>query len=78
MGLDDILADFPNITTSYRNIAERLYRDSYVEFYDKNDKVRRDSFRNGEVLLNYERALDQRAKEYSEAVTRAYLSKVCK
>lgn len=76
MGIDDVLDEFPNLDASYRGIAQRLYTQSYVEYYDKNDKVRRDSFRNGAVLLHYERALDQHAKDYSAAVTRAYLSKV--
>ena len=78
MSIKDVLDQFPNIDVSYRGIAERLYKDSYVQYYDRNDKVRKDSFRNGEVLLNYERALDERAKDYSEAVVRAYLSKVSK
>ena len=78
MSIKDVLDEFPNIDVSYRGIAERLYKDSYVEYYDKNDKVRRDSFRNGAVLLNYERALHDRAADYSCAVTRAYLAKVCK
>lgn len=78
MSIKDVLDEFPNVGNSYRGIAERLYRDSYVEYYDRNDRVRRDSFRNGAVLLNYERALDSHAKDYSSAVTRAYLSKVSK
>jgi hypothetical protein len=78
MSVDDVIGDFPGLSGSYVGIARRLYTDSYVQYYDRNDKVRRDSFRNGQVLLNYERALDERAKDYSEAVVRAYLGKVTK